>query len=221
MTRVPRLSLPLLFIGILCAAPPARADVIHITSGALVGDLFAAHVTLSSPDHGFSLSASGDRSSGTYALSDCNFNECLPGDTLSLRAAWNGVDFGGVATIDGSTFPLGNIDNSTGAASVVFDGMWTAPPFTGVTTASVVAPFTFSGEIAYPDAFMLGPHTLAGSGVATIALEWNEVFSSWGYAGSRYEFADVTPTPEPGTLLLVAPFAAGLLRRSFRRSARA
>lgn len=217
MNALARLSIPLLVVGIASVAAPARGDVIQVSSGTLVGDPFGAHLSIQSPSRGFSLSASGSRGSGTYDLAECNASTCNPGDTLSLAAGWNGVDFGGTVTIDGSTFLVGLITNSTGAASAHFAGTWTAPAFTGVTTATVIAPFTFTGGLAYPDSFMLPEESLAGGGVASIQLEWNPIFNSWGYTGSTYNFTS-TPaaTPEPTTLLLVAPFAVGLLRR-FRK----
>jgi len=221
MTAVARLSIPLLVFGIAGIPASAGADVIQITSGAMVGDEFGVHVTIHSLSRGFSLTASGTRGSGSYELAECNSNECRPGDMLSLAAGWNGVDFGGTATIDGSTFLVGLITSTTGAAGAHFVGTWTAPPFTGATTAIVTAPFTFTGGLAYPDSFLLPEESLVGSGIATIRLAWNPIFNSWGYTGSTYTFASApAATPEPSTLLLVAPFAAGLARR-FRPRVRA
>ena len=214
MSAVSRLYIPLLVLGMTSVAAVAGADGIRISSGALIGDPFGARLTIVAPSRGLSLSASGDRAGGIYALSNCNFSECKPGDTLDLAAGWNGVDFAVTATIDGSTFPVGLMTNTIGAAAATFSGTWTAPAFTGAMRATVAAPFTFTGGLAYPDSFMLAEESLVGSGSATIRLEWNPIFNSWGYTGSTYAFASPpAPTPEPSTLLLVAPFALGLVRR--------
>jgi len=151
MTGVPRLSIPLLVFGIAALPTTARADVIQV-SGQMVGDEFGVHLAIHSLSRGFSLSASGARGSGLYDLAECNSNECKPGDMLSLAAGWNGVDFGGTATIDGSTFLVGLITNTSGAASAHFAGTWTAPAFNGATTATVTAPFSLTGGLAYADA---------------------------------------------------------------------
>jgi hypothetical protein len=216
MSRGARLSIALLVVGIAGVAAPARADVIQVSSGSLAGDAFGAFLSIQSVDRGLALSAAGDRAGGIYALSDCNFSRCQPGDALSLAAGWNGSDFVGTATIDGRTFPLGMATATEGDASAQFAGTWTAPAFTGTgaMTATIAAPFTFSGGLTYPDSFMRPRESFAGSGIATIQLAWNPVLDSWGYTGSTYTFTSPpAATPEPATLFLVAPFALGLAWR--------
>ncbi|HET7160767.1 MAG TPA: hypothetical protein VFI62_17340, partial [Burkholderiales bacterium] len=66
MTRFPRISAVLLIPSILGAPAIVRGDTISITSGAamsrtdpLFGGLSVVDVAISSPDHGFSLTAAG------------------------------------------------------------------------------------------------------------------------------------------------------------------
>jgi len=231
MTRLPRISGPALLVGILALPTVARADTIRITSGAAISrnertgvpeDVGIVEVTIASADHGFSLAAGGDVNGGGYDL----FTECVQGsgcepETVhSLAMSWIGSDFTGTATADGLTFHLGLLSEAAGSALVDFEGTWMTPPFTGRTTASVTAPFTFTGLVAYPAPpsdpnqpypFPRSEDLLIGSGVARIDLAWepNASFGAWRYTGARYEFA---ATPEPATLLLVAPFALGLAR---------
>jgi hypothetical protein len=236
MTRFPRISAVLLIPGILAAPAVVRGDTVTLTGAAMSrpNELGIVDVAISSPDHRFSLTASGSYIGGQYDLYNlCVFAECKPGRVLSLGALWSGSDFSGTATADGLTFPLASGgDEHTGDALAHFQGTWTVPPFTGTTTTSVIAPFTFTGFVDYP----LGPRPgdpdappgpfprrrddLVGSGLTTIKLVWGRDvdLGAWTYAGARYDFA---PTPEPGTLLLVAPLALGLVRRhSITRRAR-
>jgi hypothetical protein len=224
MTRFPRISAVLLIPGILAAPAIVRGDTITITSGAAMSrtnQLYIVDVAISSPDHGFSLTAAGDAFSDEYWLYDsCHNNPgCMPGKVLSLFAWFCCSDFHGTATADGMTFRLGSGDSGAG---VIFEGSWTVPAFTGATTTTVIAPFTFTGWVDYPydppNPFPRHGDGLVGSGLTTIDLVWHAQDSAWSLAGARYEFV---PTPEPGTLLLVAPLALGLVRRhSITRRAR-
>ena len=232
MTRFPRVPGALLIVVALGISTSAHADVIRITSGTAISrdDLFGVDVMVASPDHGFSLSASGDFAGGRYDLyAQCFLGpECMPGRVLSLAAGWSGTDFVGTATADGLTFPLCCGDENTGAAGALFDGTWTVPAFTGNTATSVAAPFRFTGFLLYPYQPFADPNpfprredTLVGSGTATIDLVWqggNAQLGAWTYAGARYEFS---PVPEPSTFLLVAPFAVGVAaRRKFSSAVR-
>ncbi len=216
---MPRIAVALLTFAIVAAAAVTSADPIHINAGALVGDDFGARMIASSPDHGFSIDASGDAAGGIYEpVLRCNFDEeCAPGATVSLEAMWSGSDFPGRATVDGTTYRLGGNDDASVLAD--FTGTWIAPPFGGGTTVTVRAPFAFSGLFFYPSSpgFPLGPLTLTGSGMATLALHWGN-FGSWHVGGRQYDFS-AAATPEPATLLLLAP-AVGLLvlRRRFAQS---
>jgi hypothetical protein len=222
MTHFPRISAVLLISSIVAAPAIVCADTIQITSGAatsrneLTGnpnDLDVVDVTMASPEHGFSLAAAGTASGGLYDLYwKCEQNPaCVPGRVASILANWSDSDFMGTATADGATFTVGS-EPLGGEAVVEFDGTFTPPPFIGATTTSVIAPFTFTGVVVYPHGFPRVEDTLVGSGLATINLAWrgsNAEAGAWTYTGARYEFA---ATPEPATLLLVAPCALGVAR---------
>jgi hypothetical protein len=215
----------LLLIPCILAAPTTvRGDTIRITSGALSPtsfDLAVVDIALASADHGFSLSARGVAFDGLYQLYEECFQGplCVPGQIVGLDAGWSGSDLPGTATADGLTFEVGSATAVIGSVDAEFSGTWTPPPFTGVTTTSVTAPFTFTGVVDYPgpplddlpNPFPRRRDMLVGSGIATIKLVWepgNAQFGAWTYAGSRYEFT----TPEPATLLLVGPCAFALAR---------
>jgi len=222
MTRFPRISAALLIPGILAAPAIVRGDTITISSGAAMpsaNELGILVVAISSLQHGFSLTASGDYVGGQYDLYSRCFSsaECHPGRVMSLGALWSGSDFSGTATSDGLTFPLNSGgDEDSGDALARFQGTFTVPAFTGSTTTSVIAPFTFSGFVDYPyrpfdNPFPRRRDDLVGSGLATINLVWGRdaELGAWTYAGASYHFV----TPEPTTLLLVAPCLVALVRR--------
>jgi len=216
---VPRIAVALLTFGIVCAPAWAAADPIHINAGALVGDTFGARLIANSPDHGFSIDASGDRVGGIYApVQQCNSgDECVPGAIVGLDARWSGGDFPGTATVDGTSFVLSGFDAAN--AFVDFGGSWVAPPFTGATTATVHAPFTFSGTFFFPSqaGFQPGDLDLTGSGMATLGLRWGTL-QSWDVRSTRYDFVNPNVSPEPASLVLLASGAGVLIvrRRSFR-----
>src|SRR5690348_15140866 len=135
MARILKISGPLLIIGILGVPALAGADTIQIMSGAAVarsGQLSVVDITIASPDHGFSLAASGSAIGGEYDLYNlCRLSPaCMPGKVLPLNALWSGSDFSGTATADGLTFPI-NVGGTAhdGDALVFFMGSWTVPAF--------------------------------------------------------------------------------------------
>ena len=118
---------------------------------------------------------------------------------------------------------LGSGDPGSGTASVVLNWVaasGVAPAFTGAATASLAAPFTFTGIFNYP----INPPTeppaslsLLGSGTATVNLAWH-TDGYWIFENARYEFQSASAVPEPGTLLLIGAGAVTALvqRRRLR-----
>ncbi len=165
-------------------------------------------ISLTSDERGFALLGGGDIFGGIFAPRS-NFQ---PGDTISLRATWSGGDFGGWFTIDGATYSMGSsffpmiCPPMCGDGRVEFSGGAVAPPFDGLTSAAVTAPFTFSGRIEYvtipPPFFQTSSETLTGFGTAEIQLARIPVspeHSTWEFRSASYDFQ----TPEPNTVLLL------------------
>jgi hypothetical protein len=209
--------LPVLAI---CFEPGAAfADPIRIMSGDLIGDQNGAVVTLASTGRGFSLVASGDSTGGVWSPGRCD-GDCLPGTEQSLTARWSGSDFLGTATVDGRTFDVGIGSEFQAAASVDFEGSWTAPALTDRTTATVVSPFTFDGFFVFPFTVDQPPELeLVGSGIATLQLSQSPGIGGWEFVSATYRFSDQPPVPEPASLLLVGVGLGGVIARRMRRPA--
>lgn len=187
----------------------AAADQITITGGFLqMMESPDVHVQVGQLSlvgaRGFSLDARTIASEGNYAPWVTCVGECGPGMTVSLQAEWSTSAVSGQLAFEGRTYPdLGGGDELAPQAIVLFAGSFVTPPL--ASTATLTAPFTFSGSFFVPDEDrlrILATHTLTGSGTATISLrEWDSAF--WNVDAVRYEFAAPQPVPEPATMLLV------------------
>ena len=221
MMRKGVVSLCLLFASV----GPVAADPVtsvFITSGALVGDRQGAAVTLAGD--GFTLTGVGGTTDGVWGPAN-SCVPCEPGAPVSFNAFWSGGDFHGTAQVGGQSYLLGSGDPGSGTASVVL--AWAAvsgvaPAFTGAATASMAAPFTFTGIFTYPfipSTELPASVSLLGSGTATVNLAWH-TDGFWIFDNARYEFQSASAVPEPGTLLLIGAGAVTTLvqRRRQRRS---
>lgn len=221
MRTVPFLTTALLTVAIAVCPRAATGEPIEITSGTLVlvpqGGLLYVE-----GERGLVLDASG---SGRARIWDCDlFAVCTPGSTVTLNTGWVGSDIGGVATIDGETFPVALGTETTGALAAIFSGSILMPAFSGDDLVSATAPFTFSGRLSYPAPSGVEPRTpvdLIGRGTATVDLAWIGSQGGWDFRGATYVFEplDVEPIPEPTTLILVGSGLVALVRghRSRRR----
>jgi hypothetical protein len=213
---------------LLIALPsPLRAEPVRVTSGEVQVETSLSLARISMAGSGFALSL------GTEDFfSDLRFCEpCDPSaPVVNLGATWKPTGTnGGSATVNGVHFPE------------VFFGLGTSGTFTtenftltGSESVTVTMPFTFRGTIAAFDSSNFNPFQdtpvftlpVFGSGtarahfIASIA-DGTPLFSNDALPGTdfnlQYVFSDVSTTPEPGTLLLIASGAAVAEARRRRR----
>ena len=180
-----RRSLVVLTLIGLAASSAAAGDIV-ITNGYLDRTPYAGPLVIRG-DRGFIFV--GHPGNGLFQiLNDCNAGDapCGPGDRVSLAAAWSGLDLPGSATLDGVSYPkVGDISS----LSAEFSATVTLPPFNS--TATVTAPFVFSGRFFYPN----GRESLNGSGVVTVSLEPHSLPGRWRVTRVLYEFGDRLPAP--------------------------
>lgn len=142
-------------------------------------------------DRGFTFNGQVATFGGVFVPAQvCRFygGACGPGDTVSLRGYWSGLDAPGTATLDGVTYTrVGSGDSSI---VVEFEGSFVLPPLAD--SASVVAPFRFDGTFHHPG----GSETLTGTGSATVWLERDaNVAGRWRLTRVLYQLGGTVPTP--------------------------
>jgi hypothetical protein len=215
--------LPIVLIAAWCSA--VQAEPIQITAGSL--QLAAASagasgsVLLIGNDRGFTLSARVGTSEGIFGpWEQCqSAPNCAPGAPIDLHAFWVGLGSVATVTLDGLTFTSVGSLASDDSAVLEFTGAAVAPAFGGG-GASLSAPFEFEGRFVRS---MGGGVTLVGRGMATLFLTQsfgpNEGLPpAWRVLGARYDFAALTPAPEPATVVLTALGLVGLAARRRRRT---
>jgi len=146
---------------------------------------------------------------------------CVPGQPYPLNANTGGLDLRGTASFNGASFSIGSTDfEHLGDVELKFQGgPALTPPLVG-TTATVVAPFTLMGLLTLPTS--LGAQqkfNILGSGLVTASLfqvTTPGVPPGWVTDTVRFDFAP-TPTPEPGTIVLVGTALGGVFFRRYRR----
>jgi hypothetical protein len=215
--------LPIVLTAVWCSA--VRAEPIQITAGSLqlAGASAGATGTVSliANDRGFTLSARVGTSEGIFGpWEQCQAApNCAPGAPIDLHALWVGLGSVATVTLDGLTFANVGSLASDDSAVLEFTGAALAPAFAGG-AASLSAPFEFEGRFVRS---MGGGATLVGRGMATLFLTQsfgpNEGLPpAWRVLGARYDFAALTPTPEPATFVLTAVGLVGLAARRRRRT---
>jgi hypothetical protein len=184
---------PLVLLPFFAAPSHAQADEVRIIRGTLsqpadfTGDLSVdgtAGVRIDAALNGLHAGIDWDRI--------CPYTTCLPGDVVSLGAAYgSGITTGsGQVTIRGKTYSLWIPDGAN--AQLEFDGAIVLPEFTSSGTAEISAPFAFSGSVQIPNPKEPGTYDLfelRGSGVATAFLSRSPYTGGWIVGGVIYEFA--------------------------------
>jgi hypothetical protein len=206
------LGLLITAIGVLLSCSPALAGTINLLSGELTFTGSSNGSVNLVGDRGFTFNAvtsALDANVGPFQA--CDFIPCAPGTPISLHVSDVGTGFfGGHATLDGVTYPdVSGVTNSSAALLMQFDGNPAiAPP---VNVASVVAltnSVTFTGLFSNPTS---GTENLLASAEATVVLD-RATFcpfpgDCWHFVSATY---DLSPVPEPATLLLWGTTMAGL-----------
>jgi PEP-CTERM motif len=196
MSRVRCLVVVLSCTAILAPARPAAADPIQIVSGALV-----VGGAQDFGSRGFLRSIGYDLTTEVFQLSG-NETDGPPQQVLFPRLspdAYSDLAPGGWPNV------------------VVVGSLFTVT----ATPSQDSSPFYLSGRVTIIERATLATlfdDVLFGHGTAT----WQWVANPFGGAdvlsGARYEFSDVAPTPEPGTLLLLGAGLAGIAAKRRRRA---
>jgi hypothetical protein len=218
----------LLFVGTIVARV-AAADPISITSGSLVMNPFSGPLTLAG-DRGFTFNSSvsvfGSQPLGFFEPWEVCANlhapePCTPGSVLGLNAIWFGTEVIGPATLDGVSYPDVGSPTSPSTMAVQFLGTVVLPPL--ASSATLTAPFTFTGTFFHPGDSGFTNDALLGGGTATLYFSGSESSGLWRLNAARYDLAgSPSPTPEPSTLLLLGGASlalAGVVAGRSRRSA--
>jgi hypothetical protein len=209
------------FAGVFClgVATVARAEPISVLSGSLVfptGDLVQAGPLSLVGTRGFSVSGAIDTGENNVGP----FSQCSPCPASSV------LDIGGPrvtdsgfvgtnVTFEGRTF--GNVGGTGGENGNLALGLFGSVfvPAVGPSPIVLTASFELRGSSFQPPGADAVP--IRGGGLATLRLAPR--FGLWELQGVRYDFVP-TPTPEPGTLVLMSAVLTGVAFRGRRRTER-
>lgn len=225
MTRLFARSTPVVVFAVfLASASAGQADPIVITSGqAVVTNSLIESGVFSFSGRNFSVS--GNVMDGGFPPSSlcwiAPLDACAPGAVLPINGFWGGLSVGFTATLNGVTYNGPSLADGSNML-LAFQASALLPAWTGSDT-SVLAPFTFQGELSHTVEGAEGfTQPLVGRGTLTVFLSpfrEPDAGERWQVRTVTYNFASAEPIPEPATLLLLGGgmAATGLLRRKTRR----